>query len=79
MFWQNEEFVAGLAREINLDGVVCVVDAVFGEQACLLRNVIVSVLNAFTSKWLRTIPQRATLLVKACGNSNPYYLNSFLK
>ncbi|OAX41751.1 CobW domain-containing protein [Rhizopogon vinicolor AM-OR11-026] len=32
MFWLNEEYAAGLAREIVLDGVVCVVDAVFGEQ-----------------------------------------------
>ncbi|KAI0754905.1 cobW-domain-containing protein [Daedaleopsis nitida] len=32
MFWQNEEFSMGLGREIHLDGVVCVVDAVFGRQ-----------------------------------------------
>lgn len=32
MFWQNEEFSQGLGREIHLDGVVCVVDAVFGRQ-----------------------------------------------
>ncbi|KAI0667592.1 cobW-domain-containing protein [Trametes maxima] len=32
MFWQNEEFSEGLGREIHLDGVVCVVDAVFGRQ-----------------------------------------------
>ncbi|KAI0372243.1 cobW-domain-containing protein [Pilatotrama ljubarskyi] len=32
LFWQNEEFSAGLGREIHLDGVVCVVDAVFGRQ-----------------------------------------------
>jgi len=32
MFWLNEEYAAGLAREIVLDGVVCVVDAVFGKQ-----------------------------------------------
>ncbi|KAI6005369.1 CobW/HypB/UreG, nucleotide-binding domain-containing protein [Pisolithus marmoratus] len=30
IFWQNEEYSAGLGREIILDGVVCVVDAVFG-------------------------------------------------
>jgi hypothetical protein len=31
MFWQNEEFTQGLdGNEIYLDGVVCVVDAVFG-------------------------------------------------
>jgi G3E family GTPase len=32
LFWQNEEFTAGLGRDIHLDGVVCVVDAVFGKQ-----------------------------------------------
>ncbi len=32
MFWQNEEYSMGLGREIHLDGVVCVVDAVFGRQ-----------------------------------------------
>ncbi|EJF63368.1 cobW-domain-containing protein [Dichomitus squalens] len=32
MFWQNEEFSQGLGRDIHLDGVVCVVDAVFGRQ-----------------------------------------------
>ncbi len=32
MFWQNEEFTQGLGGDIHLDGVVCVVDAVFGRQ-----------------------------------------------
>ncbi|KAK7682401.1 hypothetical protein QCA50_014606 [Cerrena zonata] len=32
MFWQNEEFSQGLGRDIHLDGVVCVVDAVFGKK-----------------------------------------------
>jgi len=32
MFWQNEDFAVGLGRDIHLDGVVCVVDAVFGRQ-----------------------------------------------
>ncbi|KAI1790124.1 cobW-domain-containing protein [Ganoderma leucocontextum] len=32
MFWQNEDFSQGLGRDIHLDGVVCVVDAVFGRQ-----------------------------------------------
>jgi len=31
MFWHNEEYATGLA-DIVLDGVVCVVDAVFGKQ-----------------------------------------------
>lgn len=36
MFWQNEEFSEGLGREIHLDGVLCVVDAVFGRQVSSL-------------------------------------------
>lgn len=36
MFWQNEEYAMGLGRDIHLDGVVCVVDAVFGKQVISL-------------------------------------------
>lgn len=32
IFWHNEEFAKGLGRDIILDGVVCVIDVVFGEQ-----------------------------------------------
>lgn len=32
MFWHNEEFAMGLGRDIHLDGVLCVVDAVFGQK-----------------------------------------------
>jgi G3E family GTPase len=32
MFWQNEEYALGLGRDIKLDGVITVVDAVFGLQ-----------------------------------------------
>ncbi|KAI0088717.1 cobW-domain-containing protein [Irpex rosettiformis] len=32
LFWQNEEYSMGLGRDIHLDGVVCVVDAVFAQQ-----------------------------------------------
>ncbi|KAJ7164616.1 CobW/HypB/UreG, nucleotide-binding domain-containing protein [Mycena crocata] len=32
LFWHNEEFASGLGRAIILDGVICVVDAVFGPQ-----------------------------------------------
>jgi len=32
MFWQNEEYAHGLGRDIYLDGVVCLVDAVFGQK-----------------------------------------------
>jgi len=31
-FWQNEELAMGLGKDIHLDGVVCVVDAVFGRK-----------------------------------------------
>ncbi|THV03827.1 CobW domain-containing protein [Dendrothele bispora CBS 962.96] len=30
MFWKNEEYGMGLGNDIALDGVICVVDAVFG-------------------------------------------------
>ncbi|CAK5284252.1 unnamed protein product [Mycena citricolor] len=32
LFWHNEEFATGLGKSIALDGVICVVDAVFGKQ-----------------------------------------------
>ncbi|TCD64532.1 hypothetical protein EIP91_003999 [Steccherinum ochraceum] len=32
MFWQNEEYSMGLGRDIHLDGVLCVIDAVFGQK-----------------------------------------------
>jgi hypothetical protein len=32
IFWHNEEYATGLGKDIFLDGVVCVVDAVFGEK-----------------------------------------------
>jgi len=32
MFWQNEEYHTNIGRDIFLDGVVCVVDAVFGAK-----------------------------------------------
>ncbi len=32
LFWHNEEFTSGLGKHIALDGVVCVVDALFGKQ-----------------------------------------------
>ena len=30
LFWRNEEYVAGLANQITLDAVICVVDALYG-------------------------------------------------
>ena len=38
MFWQNEEYATGLRREISLDGVICVVDAVFGKKVSYLGS-----------------------------------------
>ncbi|KDQ62209.1 hypothetical protein JAAARDRAFT_122146, partial [Jaapia argillacea MUCL 33604] len=35
IFWHNEEFSMGAGRDIHLDGVVCVVDAVFGRKASI--------------------------------------------
>jgi len=32
IFWQNEEYSHGLGRDIFLDGVVCLVDAVYGQK-----------------------------------------------
>ncbi|KAH7910844.1 CobW domain-containing protein [Hygrophoropsis aurantiaca] len=32
MLWHNEEYASGLGRDIVLDGVVCVVDAIYGLQ-----------------------------------------------
>ena len=32
MIWHNEEYALGLGKDIALDGVICVVDAVFGQQ-----------------------------------------------
>lgn len=30
LFWQNEEYGSGLGSQIALDGIVCLLDAVFG-------------------------------------------------
>lgn len=38
IFWQNEEYSTGLGRDIHLDGVLCVVDAVFGQKVCLIPS-----------------------------------------
>lgn len=38
MFWHNEEFAMGLGRDIHLDGVLCVVDAVFGQKVGILMS-----------------------------------------
>ena len=37
-FWQNEEYATGLGKDICLDGVVCVVDSVFGEKVALAAH-----------------------------------------
>jgi G3E family GTPase len=38
LFWQNEEYVAAdLSSQIALDGVICIVDSVFGLEVCIFR------------------------------------------
>lgn len=54
MFWQNEEFTQGLGQDIHLDGVVCVVDAVFGKQVRLSHTCHTSDHLYFCSKWRKT-------------------------
>lgn len=36
MFWHNEEYSMGLGKDIYLDGVVCLVDAVYGQRVRVL-------------------------------------------
>jgi hypothetical protein len=38
IFWRNEEFNRGGGKDIVLDGIVCVVDAVFGKQVGTLAE-----------------------------------------
>jgi G3E family GTPase len=38
LFWQNEEYLTGLGSQIALDGVVCLVDGVFGLE---VRDVLI--------------------------------------
>lgn len=38
MFWHNEEFATGLGADISLDGVICVVDAMFGMKVVYCLN-----------------------------------------
>jgi hypothetical protein len=56
MFWLNEEYATGLA-DIVLDGVVCVVDAVFGQQVCSTFFPVSCHLPECSSKW-KKIMQR---------------------
>ncbi|OBZ69014.1 COBW domain-containing protein 1 [Grifola frondosa] len=63
MFWQNEEFSMGLGRDIHLDGVVCVVDAVFGRKVGSSMSLMhCHSVNITISKWKKTTQQ--TELVK---------------
>ena len=55
MFWQNEEYASDLGNDVYLDGVVCVVDAVFGEQVCSSLFCSEDVFSSDDlSKWTRT-------------------------
>jgi G3E family GTPase len=52
IFWRNEEFNRGRGKDIVLDGVVCVVDAVFGKQVSCIpcQMTYIHVLDG-ASKW----------------------------
>lgn len=65
MFWQNEEYSMGLGRDIRLDGVVCVVDAVFGKQVRAPRDPEATILTVRLSKWKKIIQR--TALERAFG------------
>jgi hypothetical protein len=67
MFWQNEEFAVGLGRDICLDSVLCVVDAMFGTKVqlvCLKPNIYI---NMHGSKWKKIMLWMAS--AKAYGKS----------
>lgn len=68
LFWQNEEFAMGLGSDIHLDGVVCVVDAVFGDQVSDLvsdRIRLFLMWRTSNSKCMKTIPRTESESV--CG------------
>lgn len=72
MFWQNEEYSAGLSQHIYLDGVVCVVDAVFGDKVSgrHIMSFDVIYMPSFDSKWTKTRRRKMIALVKGwlgCG------------
>jgi hypothetical protein len=46
MFWQNEEYSSSLGAEIRLDGVVCVVDAMFALKVSIGQCTVLHVLIA---------------------------------
>ena len=61
MFWQNEEYATGLGSDIHLDGVVCVVDAVFGDQVRDYRpRLLLRRLSLYHSKCKKIIPKTAS-------------------
>ena len=45
LFWRNEEYVAGLANQISLDGVICIVDAVYGLSVRYTNSYSLSILS----------------------------------
>jgi G3E family GTPase len=80
-FWQNEEYATGLA-DIVLDGVVCVVDAVFGQQVCIhvSKNQILILIFSFPlhSKCKKTTQRTICKSEKAYGKSpRSPWTNSF--
>lgn len=72
MFWQNEEYSAGLSQHIYLDGVVCVVDGVFGDKVSGhgIMTYVMTFMTSFDSKWTKTRQRKMIALVKGglgCG------------
>lgn len=66
MFWHNEEFASGFGKDIALDGVICVVDAVFGMQVTCSSIVLNDLLDILPYSKCKKI-KLEMLLVKACG------------
>lgn len=75
MFWMNEEFAMGLGKDICLDSVVCVVDAVFGEKVRLQLFISNNLTLNANSKWKKITPLMG--LAKVFGSSSPDLVNRF--
>lgn len=66
LFWQNEEFSAGLGQYIHLDGVVCMVDAVFGRQVCTGSLQMQTLLTICAANGRRSLCRRYWREPKVC-------------
>ena len=49
IFWQNEEYGDGLSQSVVLDGVVCVVDAVYGEKVCVMNGFLATFVEFYVA------------------------------